>query len=216
MKHPKRNTRKALKRIVSSLISCLVVIMIVAACYFMYCNISGKVAFVGKYATVKIITPSMEPTISVGTYILTEKVGAEEVREGDVILFYSKDPAIYGKINTHRVVQILTDDNGMHSFITRGDHNPVNDAYPVNEKDLIGRYVKNADHLTAFVGLFANPFVFLGAVILPAAALVVFSVIDVVKKYKEARMKKLIEDEVKRLQENADRNHEEKEPTDDV
>lgn len=214
MKHLSSNARKMLKRVASVALSFLVVIMVIAVLYFMYCNVSGKAPFVGKYAVVKIITPSMEPSIPAGTYILTEKVRAESVQEGDVIMFYSKDPSIYGKINTHRVAEIVSE-NGELSFITRGDNNLVNDAYPVAEKDLIGRYVKNADHLTAFAVFFAKPIVFFPAVILPAAVLVFFSIMDVVKKYKEARMKKLVQDEVKRLQEK-DRDDKEKESSDDV
>lgn len=214
MGHPQSNKRRLLKRIVSVIFSILVLIMVITVCYFMYCNISGKIAFVGKYALVKVLTPSMEPTIPAGTYIIAEKVQAESVREDDVILFYSSDPAIYGKVNTHRVADIIVD-NGERSFITRGDNNPVNDSFPVYEKDLVGRYVKNSVPLTAFVGFFSKPYVYFPAVIIPAAVLVVFSIKDVLKKAREARMERLIEEEVKKLKEK-EKNDREKEPTDDV
>lgn len=198
------------KKILTTLLSFAVVIMAVAVAYLTYCNISGKVAYIGNYATVKIITHSMEPTIPTGTYILAEKADAESVRVGDVIMFYSRDPQIYGRINTHRVVEVVSE-NGEFSFITRGDNNPANDSYPVYAKDLIGRYVKNADFLTSFAGFFSNPVVFFIFVIIPAAALVIVCMLDVVKKAKEVRMKMLVEDEIKRLQEN-DTNSKEKEP----
>lgn len=210
MKLFKGKNSKTVKKAVTALLSFAVVIMAVAVGYLTYCNISGKVAYIGKYAAVKIITPSMEPTIPTGTYILAEKTNAQSVRVGDVIMFYSRDPQIYGKINTHRVVEIFSD-NGKISFITKGDNNPANDSYPVSADDLIGRYVKNADSLTAFAGFFSNPFVFFIFVIIPAAVLVIVCMVDVVKKAKEVRIKLLIEDEIKRLQEN-DTNSKEQEP----
>lgn len=203
-------TKKNVKKTVTALLSFAVVIMAVAVGYLTYCNISGKVAYVGKYAAVKIITPSMEPTIPAGTYILAEKAEAESVRVGDVIMFYSRDPQIYGKINTHRVVEVISDD-GELSYITRGDNNSAKDSYPVSAEDLIGRYVKNADFLTAFAGFFSKPLVFFIFVIIPAAALVIVCMLDVVKKAKEVRMNMLVEDEIKRLQEN-DTNAKEQEP----
>lgn len=214
MKHLSSNARKILKRVVSVTVSALVLIMILAVCYLMYCQISGKVAFIGNYATVKIITPSMEPTIPTGTYIIAEKVQAEAVQEGDVILFYSRDPAIYGKINTHRVVQVVTE-NGERSFITKGDHNPENDSFPVYENDLVGRYVKNAENLTAFVGFFSKPYVFFLVVIIPAVWLVAVSIRDMVKKTREARVDRLVEEAVNQLKEE-EKNSQEKEKTDDV
>lgn len=210
MKLFKGKTKKTVKKTVTALLSFAVVIMAVAVGYLTYCNISGKVAYVGKYAAVKIITPSMEPTIPAGTYILAEKAEAESVRVDDVIMFYSRDPQIYGKINTHRIVEVISDD-GELSYITRGDNNPANDSYPVSAEDLIGRYVKNADFLTAFAGFFSNPLVFFIFVIIPAAALVIVCMLDVVKKAKEVRMNMLVEDEIKRLQEN-DTNAKEQEP----
>ncbi|MDD6094969.1 MAG: signal peptidase I [Clostridia bacterium] len=200
MKALKIKSSKTIKRIVTGLLSAAIVLMTVVVAYLTYCNISGKVAYIGKYASVKIITPSMEPTIPTGTYILSEKVQASQVSKGDIILFRSADPQIYGKINTHRVVEVNFE-NGEYSFVTRGDNNSVNDAYPVSEKDLVGRYVKNAEGLSAFAGFFSKPAVFFIFVIIPAAALVIFSMTDVVKKAKETRKNMLIEAEIKRLQE---------------
>lgn len=203
---------KRIKRIITAVLSVLVVITAIAVGYLTYCNVSGRVAYFGQYATVKILTPSMEPTIPTGTYILAENVQADAVHTGDVILFYSSDPQIYGRINTHRVVDVSSE-NGNDTFITRGDNNPVNDEYPVSGDRLIGRYVKNIPWLTGFAAFFSNPVAFFICIIIPAAALVLVSMTDVIKKAKEARMERLIENEIDRLKEE---NRKEKEPTDDV
>ena len=207
-------TKKILKRVSSVLITALIAAMVLAVIYFMYCNITGKVAFIGKYAAVKVLTPSMEPTIPAGSYIIAEKTDADSVREGDVIMFYSRDPAIYGKINTHRVVQIVEDTSGRR-FVTRGDNNPGNDTSPVYDEDVIGRYVKNAGAMMAFAGFFSSPYVFVLAVIVPSLILVFFSIRDIKKKLREDRYEKLIQEEVEKLKQQ-DNNLNGKEPTDRV
>lgn len=207
--------KSIIKKITTALLSLAVVVMAVAVAYLTYCNVSGRVAYICGHATVKIISPSMEPEIPVGMYIVCEEVQAEDVCVGDIILFYSRDPQIYGKINTHRVVEIHSD-NGSYSFVTKGDNNLLTDAYPVLEEDLIGRYVRNADRLASFAGFFSNPTVFFVLVIIPAAILVIVSMKDVVKGAKEARMNALIESEIKRLQEKEKKDEAEKEQEHDV
>lgn len=214
MKQKDAKIKKRIKLIAIIALAVVVVVMILASIYFIYCNISGKVAFVGKYALVKILTPSMEPTIPAGTYIVAERIDAESVREGDVIMFYSRDAAIYGKINTHRVVEI-TDDNGVRSFITRGDNNPANDLAPVQEQDIVGRYIGNAKVLGDFAGFISKPYIFLFVVIIPCAVLIALSFVDVIKKYREVRIEKLVKEEVERLKE-TDKNGNGKDPTQHV
>lgn len=206
--------KKSIKRLVSLMLTVLILLMVLTVGYFMYCSINGKIPFVGKYALVKILTPSMEPTIPAGTYIIAEKIGAESVREGDVIMFYSREPEIYGKINTHRAVKVVTT-NGERSFVTRGDNNPSNDPHLVSEKDVIGRYVRNAAVASAFFTVLSKPYVFLLAVLIPSAVLIVFSVRDVIKKLREERMARLVAEEVEKLKE-SDKNGNGKDPADHV
>ncbi|MDD6203648.1 MAG: signal peptidase I [Firmicutes bacterium] len=199
MKPENKKSKKIIKKVITAVLSVLVVIMAAIVGYLTFCNINGNVAFIGSYATVKIISPSMEPQIPVGTYILAQKVAPDQIGVGDVILFRSRDPQIYGKINTHRVVDVSCS-SGEYSFTTRGDNNSVDDAFPVFESDLVGKYVRNADALTGFVGFFSRPAVFFVFVIVPAAVLVIVSMADVVKRAKETRMERLVEEEVRRLE----------------
>ena len=113
-------------------------------------KLSGKVPSVFGYSVMNIVSGSMEEEIPQGSYILVKKADAEEVREGDVITFYSTDPKIYGVPNTHRVVgEPIVTDSGIE-FVTRGDANPVNDKETAKGDRLIGIYVKRLDGLTAF------------------------------------------------------------------
>lgn len=111
--------------------------------YIMVCNMRGEVADVFGVSIVRVITDSMEPSIHVGDYIILKKTDASELNVGDVICFYSKDSAIYGKPNTHRIVRVLQDG----SFITKGDASMFEDSAAVSYDTIIGRYEGKAGFL---------------------------------------------------------------------
>jgi signal peptidase len=114
-------------------------------------KIKGKVPKVFGYSVVHIISQSMSDTIPVGTYILIKEVSPEEIKENDIICFYSEDSLIYGRPNTHRVVEVIEND-GKYEYVTKGDSNAGQDTVTAKGDKLIGRYVKNPEGLTWLSG----------------------------------------------------------------
>lgn len=117
-------------------------------------KISNKVFFLGNRATVWIMTDSMEDSIPAKSYIRIRKVDPSEIQEGDVITFYSDDPALKGYLNTHRVVEIVEDGT---AFITKGDANLANDRYPARAEAVVGVYEKNLPLLSSVGRVFQSP-----------------------------------------------------------
>ena len=113
-------------------------------------KLKGEVPYVAGHSVMRIVSGSMESEIPEGSYILIKKIDPEQVKEGDVITFYSSDYSILGLPNTHRVVEppILTDEG--YEFVTRGDANPVNDKVTAKGDMLIGVYVRRLDGVTSF------------------------------------------------------------------
>jgi signal peptidase len=67
-------------------------------------------------------TASMEPTLDVGSIIFTIKPSdSSSLRKDDIITFVKKD----GKTVTHRIIAVVTDDEGNVFYQTKGD-NPIN------------------------------------------------------------------------------------------
>lgn len=67
-------------------------------------------------------TASMEPTLDVGSIILTTKPSdPTSLRKDDIITFVEKD----GKTVTHRIIAVVIDDEGNVFYQTKGD-NPIN------------------------------------------------------------------------------------------
>ncbi|MDD7185340.1 MAG: signal peptidase I [Oscillospiraceae bacterium] len=190
---------RCLKKASGIILTALLSVLIALNIYIMICGIREKPAFIGGVCILKIITPSMTPTLKTGDFIIVKKVSPESLQKGDIISFYSEDSEIYGKINTHRIAGITSGE-----FITRGDANPADDSTPVRKENIIGKYSGKIKFLK-WVGSFANSKKLLMlCVIIPTLATAVYEVITISKiktECDEERMRSAIEKEKKRLYE---------------
>lgn len=119
----------------------------------------------------------MEPAIPENTFILIERVSIEDVKIGDIITFYSKDPTIRGSLNTHRAVDFDVKSSDRR-IITKGDANLINDNYKVEREDLVGKHVKNLVTFGKFGRIFQNKFFIIGIILIPAIILFVMEVVN--------------------------------------
>ena len=185
----RKKTKKIVGIVSISVVGVLIAVIVAFIIYLVACNASGKVPYVGNNAILRVTTQSMGNTIPPGTYILVENIDPDEIKVGDVIVFSSRDPAILGMLNTHRVVEISETD-GQRTFTTKGDNpvtNPNPDAYKVFADDVRGRYVENLDTLTALASVVLSPFGLVLLIFIPASIMIVFSIVDIVKKSKELK-----------------------------
>lgn len=182
-------------RIVTAAISLIIVVLLGLVVYLFWCNLNSKPAFIGKYAVLRILTPSMEDTIPTGSYILIERANADDIKVKDIITFESTDPEIIGRLNTHRVSGF--DENG--DFLTKGDNAADEDEYPALRENLIGRYVKNIALLTNIANLLQNGFLFIMLILLPSTILIGSCTLDLIKKAKQAKFEMAVEAEVNRM-----------------
>lgn len=142
-------------------------------------KIKGKVPKVFGYSVVVITTGSMGDTFPVGTYILIKETSPEDIKENDIICFYSEDPSIYGHPNTHRVTKVI-ESNGKYEYITKGDANAVEDNITAKRDKLIGKYVQKLDSLTWLSEAIKSEgmvFVFGGMFVVTAGVIVVAMVL---------------------------------------
>lgn len=130
-----------MKRLAVGLEVAFVVIMLLM-CLLIFMAGQGNVPFVFGHRVLRVVTDSMEPTIVGETCIVIEKVDCEEIQVGDIITFVSTSPRIYGFMNTHRVHEILWNEEKEKSyFITIGDASSTPDPYPVYYEQVVGKYV---------------------------------------------------------------------------
>lgn len=94
------------------------------------------------YQMYNVITGSMEPSIPVGSLIYVNVTEPEEIKEKDVIAFYSSVED--GSIITHRVV---VNNVVSGTFNTKGDANDGEDPTPVDYDNFIGRVELTLPHM---------------------------------------------------------------------
>lgn len=112
----------------------LIITILVSA--FLFANSDSKEKSVFGYRFYNVLTPSMTPTIPVGSMVFVKMVDTTELTEGDIITYStSVDGSI---VLTHRINRILSSEDGLH-FMTKGDANEVEDLEPVSAAEVIGR-----------------------------------------------------------------------------
>lgn len=158
----KESRKGHLRRILDGAVTVLLVLAAALLVYVMISATKGDIVNIFGRSVLKVLTGSMEPTILTDDYIIIDRNATSDLREGDIISYYSKDPQIAGMVVTHRIVGILDDGR----YLTRGDANTVNDA-PVSEEQIIGRYV-GKDRLLRLAASFGSvrKLILLGVLIL--------------------------------------------------
>ncbi len=199
-----KTKKKTATRIINVLLTVILIAVLALTAFVMIGRMTDKPIFIFGKTAVWVVTPSMEPEIPERSFILIEKVEASEVKVDDVIMFRSSDPDLKGGFNTHRVIEVKENE-----FITKGDHNMVEDIYPALKSNVVGRYVRVLPVLSALMRFFSTPFGMVALAILLLGLFAAMFVPDLVRKNREKTAKeneiyeqekqKLIDEEIERL-----------------
>lgn len=191
-----------IKKFFFALINILSVIIIAAAVLVLLVVLltpAGTPPSIGGYTALRITTGSMAPTYKIDTMLLVKKTDPAQIQEGDVISFYSSDPALDGAVNTHRVVSVQKED-GTIVYETKGDGNNIVDTYPVKGEDLIGKVVGSSVILGKLSRLVANPVIFIPVILVPLAIILISNLVrtlhfsrKIMKEEEEAAVREAIE-----------------------
>lgn len=172
-----------IKKIFLTLINTISVLIIAAAvvilCLVVFTK-QGEVPSIGGYTVFRITTGSMKPSYDTDTLILVKKTDPSEIQAGDVISFYSSDPALDGAVNTHRVTKIEQDGTEW-KYTTKGDANNVPDQYGTDSEALIGKVVASSLILGKLARLVSNPLIFIPVILIPLAVILISNMISTVR-----------------------------------
>ena len=109
---------------------------------FVYSAGPGEVKSLFGYSYFTVMSPSMKSSIPTGSFILTKKMGTDQLRPGDVITFFASG---IDETVTHRIVEVIPD--GGLAFRTKGDDNDTPDSELVPADRVIGKVVLHLKHL---------------------------------------------------------------------
>lgn len=160
---------------------------------------AGQVPQVLGFSVFRVMTGSMDPEYPEGALLLVQKTPPEEIQPGDVISFFSPDPALEGAVNTHRVMRIEKRDGDLF-FITKGDANVSEDRYYPNGELLVGKVVFCSHGLGRLVSLLSNPLVFGAVILLPLLVILLMNLFravriaaDIAKQEEEEAVRQALE-----------------------
>lgn len=155
-----------------------------------YFRLSGSACDNGEYGA----------HLSVDTLLLVKNTPPEDIKVGDVISFYSTDPALEGAVNTHRVTAIQQE-NGEYIYTTRGDANNAEDPYDTPDRYLLGKTVYASVILGKISRLVSNPLIFIPVILIPLAVILISNLVKTIslakkiaKEEEEEAVKKVLED----------------------
>ena len=152
--------KKVRAKLISSI---LLIIMATCVIITIYAVIAeNNKTFLG-YRLFIIKTGSMQGTLEIGDLIVTRTPDKKQLRVGSIISFISSEPAIAGKVNTHRIVAIKGD-----QYYTKGDApGALPDDMPVRYGDILGEVVWKSTTAGRVVTWFEKPLNMLLFLILP-------------------------------------------------
>lgn len=174
---------KVVKKIFSAFVSLILTAAFLLAGYSIFtvikANSKGEVPQVLGYSFMKVATGSMEPTIPTNSLIVVKKVDPSDVKEGDIICFYSSDPKIEGLPNTHRVIDVESE-SGKYVFTTKGDASEIPDKYKVSGDRVVGRFIKSFQ-AEKLLKVLQSQYFFFFALLIPLCVVIFFEFLHVKK-----------------------------------
>lgn len=173
MKELERQEHPAQRRI--DVLITVLLILVVLLCLFVTVQVvsQGYVNVAG-YSLFRVVTGSMEPTIPVGALLVSQQVDMQAVEVGDIICFRAQETAIFGRMMTHRVMEVYPAADGGVQFVTKGDANLSLDGYLLTQTNFVGEviwYTGEDSVLSSIFSFFTNKVGFLACVVFPCLLL---------------------------------------------
>ena len=173
-------------KFISGIISwTILVILVIIAGFLLYYFVSVRLyaqkgeAYKPAFSLYTILSPSMEPNIKVYDVIFDVNVNKpEDIKEGDVITFISTATLTKGMTITHRVVQVIQDENG-YSYMTKGDNNLANDGAAVPFDNVLGKVLFKIPQLGRVQEFLGTKGGWLIVVVIPALIVIISDILKI-------------------------------------
>ena len=129
-------------KILYGIVTAVMVIIVAVAAFVTILSLSNQkddVPSIFGYTAFSIQSDSMEDEIMTGDFILGKKCDPNELKEEDIISFFTVNNEGRIFINTHRIIDIEETSDG-RIFTTKGDNELEPDLRKVYEGDIVSKY----------------------------------------------------------------------------
>ncbi len=192
--------KNALTYVGKLLSSAVLILLIIIGMFLIYYVIAARVVvknpeYKPLFSLYNIATGSMEPNIKVDDVIVNVRVKSpESIKVGDVITFNSTSSISKGLTVTHRVINIIKNDDGTYEYVTKGDFNPSADSATAKYNDIIGKVVIKLPAVGKIQGFIATKMGWFIVVLLPALGVIIYDLMKIVKLVYNKKTANLITD----------------------
>ena len=128
-----------------------------------------------------------------------------ELKEGDVISFFSYNPESMGKTVSHKIREIKYSSSGeITGFVTYGINKGVNDIVEVRPEHLVGKYVAKVPSVGLLFSFMKTPRGFYLSILIPGVLLIIFFSVKVGKILGKRELAKEYREELDHLKNRED------------
>ena len=139
-----------------------------------------------------VLTGSMLPDIQVYDVVVTKKVEAETLNEGDIITFASADSRFLGTIITHRILKKNYDaESKTYTFQTKGDNNNVADSALVPQNNIYGKVILKIPKLGYLQEFLASDGGWIIVILIPCLTVMSYDIVKLAKGLKKKKYKNI-------------------------
>ena len=134
----------------------------------------------------------MLPDIQVYDVVVTKKVAAKTLEEGDVITFASSDSRFLNTIITHRIIKKNYDkETNAYTFQTKGDNNNVADSALVNSNNIYGKVIIKIPKLGYLQEFLTTGGGWIMVILLPCLVVISYDIVKLAKSLKKKKYKNI-------------------------
>jgi signal peptidase len=142
----------------------------------------GKTPSIFGFKAMTVLTGSMEPQIKPGNLVIVRnKKDYNSIKVGDTVTYKNKENILI----THRIAEINSKD-GLKTYITKGDSNPIADVEAVTQTQLEGVYVTKVPYV-GYIGMFVKSSA--GIITLVIIPMLLIFVIEIKNHFKKSKVK---------------------------
>lgn len=192
-----------LRKIIVGILSTILIIAIFVSGVILFDSFTNKdkiPSFFG-WKPFIVLSGSMETKIMTGDIVIVKEVDTSNLKENDIIAFKAGEDSVI----THRIIEIVTTEDGQVRYKTKGDNNNVEDSEYVYPNQVEGIYKTRIPKVGNFAMEIQKPKGMIIAIAIPLLFILLVQVLDgknekEIAKQKEEKTKQM-EEELKRLRE---------------
>lgn len=167
----------------------IIIVMVTYVTFIIAQRVSGNKSVFG-YRIFTVATGSMIPNYNINDVLAIKEVNSNDLEIGDDITYLGKKLDVNGRIVTHRIIDIKTE-NGKKTYITKGINSTVEDP-AITSDQIYGKVIGKIPVVTEINHIIKNQYGFFFLIFLPLVTVVFLEIADTVTEIKNE--KKDVED----------------------